>query len=244
MLVATPVLVLNLTSVDAEDLNWLRWFGKEENDAFIEDHDNELGMQLAEAFADTLQDADLGLRFYGLTAGLTYSYRIWPNHDDWEGEPVEGTFTADARGASVVTWIDPNVYQLRYGNEEDGWTEWEDSAILFEAVGETKLAVGVGTGVDVELRPRAMLSATVPAYFATLFEEHLVIDLVWPRWRYQLRLPNEGWRPVRDIDARYLELSSREAEFLCLSETGCDESGEALRRPVGPPQSCEFRGDS
>ncbi len=230
-MVATS-LVFSLTSADAGTLNWLRWFGKEANQAFVDELDNE--------FEEQLSEHDFGLRLYELTPGWTYDYRIWPYHGDWTGEIIEGSVQIDVRGRFGAVWNDLTEYEVRYGNDQEGWTNWDDPAILFEDYAGTSLAVGVDPGVKVELRPKDMPSATVSGHFSQTFDEYSVVHLVWPQWRYQLRGRETDWRSIRTLEPRDLELMSADVQLLCLSETGCTE-GETGSFAAEPPEACDFR---
>jgi len=173
------------------------------------------------------EGAALEYSFGGLTEDALYYFRIWPEHDEWRGMTIEGSFVTDHLGKQKVAWSDSNEYEVRYGNDEAGWSAWSIPSALVDPYRESTesealIALGVDTDTLVEIRPTQERSAVPSDYLRVESGDEALVYLLWPRWNHQLKREGESeWRPVRMIKFDTLGMSFSEVDLLCLSESDC-----------------------
>lgn len=176
------------------------------------------------------------LTYRGLTEDLRYHVRIWPQYGDWTGEAVERSFIVSNDGTGRATWKDTNDYEIRYGNDASGWTEWLtpadlprlEAGLLAESAAVQALAVD--SDVEIEMRPAHGPPSAVPTdYLRIESEAEALVYLLWPNWTSQVRSSREeDWRAPRAIPPENLTFDFSDVELVCLRDGECQWALEQI----------------
>lgn len=171
--------------------------------------------------------AAVGYQFDDAAPDTTYTYRIRPVLWEWLGQPVEVTVRTDHQGQANATWADPNEYQVRYGSDDHGWSEWADLDDLTGSGPERLKAIRVEEGASVQMRTKE-IEWVARDDLVVGQEDRSAHLLLWPQWQLQVRSPDSiGWSPLEPMATdRFLPLGKVGA--VCGTGTDCENQGESL----------------